>query len=79
MNYPDTVTSGDLDALVYLMLKLRGPGLVDPALPVDPDVERYPAGLRDWAADRLAELEEERDRRRASSPAGVATIVTDDD
>lgn len=79
MTVNPTLTDDDIDSLIGLLMRLRGPGVVDPALPPDPDNERYPEGIRDWANDQVAELDEERRRRKRNPNAGTATIILDDE
>lgn len=58
----------ELQTLGRWMHGIRGPAIVDPDLPIDPEAEpthAKPAGVRTWAGDRLAEICEEINRRAA--------------
>lgn len=60
------LTDDELRVLGRWLHGIRGPGIVDPDLPVDPDAEptdARPAGVRRWAGDRLADVAAEQARR----------------
>lgn len=60
------LTDDDLRVLARWLHGIRGPGVVDPELPTDPEAEpseSHPAGVRAWAGARLAEVAEEQARR----------------
>lgn len=60
------LTDDELGTLMKWLHGIRGPGVVDPDLPVDPEnlpTASRPWGVRDWAGARLAEAAAERDRR----------------
>lgn len=49
--------------------------MVDPALPVDPDNERYSLGVREWANERMCELADERRRREVDGRRRRANML----
>lgn len=60
------LTNDELRTLGRWLEGIRGPGVVDPELPMDPEAEpseSRPSRVRDWAAARLAETAEEQQRR----------------
>lgn len=60
------LTDDELHTLGVWMTGIRGPAVVDPDLPPDPDAETSearPTRVKDWAANRLAEVVDEQNRR----------------
>lgn len=60
------LTNDELRTLGRWLEGIRGPGVVDPELPMDPEAEpseARPTGVRDWANDRLTEVLREHERR----------------